>query len=203
MEKSEDIKSQILESIKAKQLLLETETQNIELVSNLIIQAYKNNKKVLIFGNGGSAADSQHFVAELVNKFKIHRKPLPALALTTDTSILTSIGNDSSFDEIFQKQIEAHCNKDDIVIAITTSDISKEKHGHSTNIYRGILAAKEKEAIVIGLLSIKGIEIGNLVDYSIKVPSIDTQRIQESHILILHIICDLVEKELFNNDKHY
>ncbi|HLC73227.1 MAG TPA: SIS domain-containing protein [Candidatus Nanoarchaeia archaeon] len=203
MEKSEDIKSQILESIKAKQLLLETETQNIELVSNLIIQAYKNNKKVLIFGNGGSAADSQHFVAELVNKFKIHRKPLPALALTTDTSILTSIGNDSSFDEIFQKQIEAHCNKDDIVIAITTSDISKEKHAHSTNIYRGILAAKEKEAIVIGLLSIKGIEIGNLVDYSIKVPSIDTQRIQESHILILHIICDLVEKELFNNDKHY
>ena len=203
MEKSEDIKSQILESIKAKQLLLETETQNIELVSNLIIQAYKNNKKVLIFGNGGSAADSQHFVAELVNKFKIHRKPLPALALTTDTSILTSIGNDSSFDEIFQKQIEAHCNKDDIVIAITTSDISKEKHGHSTNIYKGILAAKEKEAIVIGLLSIKGIEIGNLVDYSIKVPSIDTQRIQESHILILHIICDLVEKELFKDDKHY
>jgi len=203
MEKSEDIKSQILESIKAKQLLLETETQNIELVSNLIIQAYKNNKKVLIFGNGGSAADSQHFVAELVNKFKIHRKPLPALALTTDTSILTSIGNDSSFDEIFQKQIEAHCNKDDIVIAITTSDISKEKHGHSTNIYKGILAAKEKEAIVIGLLSIKGIEIGNLVDYSIKVPSIDTQRIQESHILILHIICYLVEKELFKDDKHY
>ena len=203
MEKSEDIKSQILESIKAKQLLLETETQNIELVSNLIIQAYKNNKKVLIFGNGGSAADSQHFVAELVNKFKIHRKPLPALALTTDTSILTSIGNDSSFDEIFQTQIEAHCNKDDIVIAITTSDISKEKHGHSTNIYRGILAAKEKEAIVIGLLSIKGIEIGNLVDYSIKVPSIDTQRIQESHILILHIICYLVEKELFKDDKHY
>ena len=203
MEKSEDIKSQILESIKAKQLLLETETQNIELVSNLIIQAYKNNKKVLIFGNGGSAADSQHFVAELVNKFKIHRKPLPALALTTDTSILTSIGNDSSFDEIFQKQIEAHCNKEDIVIAITTSDISKEKHGHSTNIYNGILAAKEKEAIVIGLLSIKGIEIGNLVDYSIKVPSIDTQRIQESHILILHIICYLVEKELFKDDKHY
>ena len=203
MEKSEDIKSQILESIKAKQLLLETETQNIELVSNLIIQAYKNNKKVLIFGNGGSAADSQHFVAELVNKFKIHRKPLPALALTTDTSILTSIGNDSSFDEILQKQIEAHCNKDDIVIAITTSDISKEKHGHSTNIYKGILAAKEKEAIVIGLLSIKGIEIGNLVDYSIKVPSIDTQRIQESHILILHIICYLVEKELFKDDKHY
>lgn len=199
MDRKGDIKQQILESIKAKELLIGEQIINIEKIVEVIIQAYKNNKKILIFGNGGSAADSQHFAAELVNKFKLRRKPLPALALTTDSSILTSIGNDSSFDEIFEKQIEAFCQKDDVVIAITTSDISKEKYGHSTNLYKAILAAKKKGGITVGLLSIKGKEIGNLVDYSIKVPSTDTQRIQECHIMILHIICDLVERELFEN----
>lgn len=199
MDRKGDIKQQILESIKAKELLIEEQIINIEKIIEIIIQAYRNNKKILIFGNGGSAADSQHFAAELVNKFKLKRKPLPALALTTDSSILTSVGNDSSFDAIFEKQIEAFCEKDDIVIAVTTSDISKEKNGHSTNIYRGITAANALGAVTIGLLSIKGNEIGNLVKYSIKVPSTDTQRIQECHIMILHIICDLVEKELFKN----
>ncbi len=122
---------------------------------------------------------------------------MAAIALTTDTSNLTSISNDSSFDYVFAKQVQALGKKGDVVIALTTSDISKEKGGHSANIYQGIQAAKEKGMKVIGLLSEKSVEIGKMVDLAIHVPNKDTARIQEMHITILHIICDLVERELF------
>jgi D-sedoheptulose 7-phosphate isomerase len=191
------IKQQIKESIKVKEAMLESLIDPIEKVSKIIIECYKNKGKVVLFGNGGSAADAQHIASELVNKFSFEREPLPAIALTTDTSILTSISNDSSYDNVFERQIKAFCNKGDVAIAITTSDVSFEKGGHSANIAKAIIAAKNKGVKTIGLISKKGIEISKMVDLAIIVPSYETPRIQEAHITIGHIICYLVEKELF------
>ena len=170
-------------------------------VSKVIVTSIKKGGKILICGNGGSAADAQHFAAELVNKFMMERDPLPAIALTTDTSIITSIGNDSGFDNIFGKQIEALCKKDDIVIVITTSDITDNKGGHSANIYNGIMAAKKKGAKTIGLISERGKKISSLVDLSLCVPSTSTPRIQEAQMLIYHMICEFLEAEIFGKLK--
>jgi len=166
---------------------------DIQSVSDLIIKCFSNGNKIVIFGNGGSAADSQHFAAEFIGRFLLERKSLPAISLTTDSSILTALGNDYSFNDIFSRQCESLVKKNDIVIAISTS-------GNSLNVVNGIISSKKNGANIIGILGNDGGKIKDLVDLSIIVPSNSTPRIQESHRLILHIICDLVE-QFFTNKK--
>lgn len=162
----------------------------IKKVSLAIIEAHRNRKKLILFGNGGSAADAQHIAAELVNRFELERMALPAIALTTDTSILTSIANDYDYSKVFARQAEALAEEGDVVIGISTS-------GTSLSVIKGIEVAREKGAKTIGLTGKNGGELAKIVDLVLKVPSNDTPRIQEAHITILHIICYLVEKKLF------
>jgi D-sedoheptulose 7-phosphate isomerase len=152
-----------------------------------IISCLKNNGKVILFGNGGSAADAQHMAAELIGRFKIERESVPAIALTTDTSVITSIGNDYGFNEIFSRQCESLVHKNDIIIAISTS-------GNSNNVINGIMKAKEKGSFVIGLTGSSGGKLKSEVDLLLDVPSNDTARIQEGHRLIIHSLCQLIEK---------
>ena len=163
--------------------------KEIEKTINEITECYKKHNKVLIFGNGGSAADAQHIAAELIGRFKKERKSLPAIALTTDTSVISSLANDYSFEKIFSRQCESLVTKGDIVIGISTS-------GESTNVKKGLKVAKEKGAITIGLLGKNGGSISQLTDISIIIKSDSTPRIQEGHRVVYHIICDQVEKEL-------
>lgn len=144
------------------------------------------NGKILICGNGGSAADAQHFSAEIVGRYKKERKAMPAIALTTDSSILTAVGNDYGFEQIFARQVEALAKKGDALVIISTS-------GNSKNLVMAAKKAKEKGAYVFGLLGKKGGEVKKLCDFEITVPSDNTPRIQEMHCMIIHIICELVE----------
>lgn len=155
-----------------------------------IINALKNNNKLILFGNGGSAADAQHIAAELVGRYLKDRGALPAISLTANTSTLTAIGNDYSFDDIFARQIQALGNKDDIAIGISTS-------GNSSNIIKGIKIAKEKKLLTIGMSGNNGGQLKDIADISICIPSNETPRIQEGHILIGHIVAHLVEEALF------
>ena len=186
------MKKHILESIQTKKNILNSENilKSIIAASSLIIEAYKNKNKVLIAGNGGSAADAQHIAAELVSKFYKNRPALNAIALTTNTSILTAIGNDYNNDYIFTRQIEAFGNEKDVFIAISTS-------GNSPNIINSIKQAKEQKLQIIGLTGQKKCAIDNLCDVIIKIPSEKTPIIQESHIMIGHIICGILESSLF------
>lgn len=170
--------------------------EQIEEMAVKIIEAYNNGKKVLIFGNGGSAADAQHIAGELVSKFRLVRNSLPAIALTTDTSIMTSIGNDFGFTHVFEKQVEGLANEGDIVIGISTS-------GGSKNISLAFKMARRKGAYTIALLGKDGGENRKHANMALIVPSDDTPRIQESHIMIAHIICDIVEKSLFEVQTAY
>ena len=144
--------------------------------------------KILLMGNGGSAADCQHIAAEIVGRYKRERKGLPAIALTTDTSILTSVANDYGFNYIFARQVEAHCNPGDVVIGISTS-------GSSANVVAGIETAKAAGATTIALIGGKGGKLAELCDLVLDMPSTDTPRIQEAHILVGHILCDLIEAD--------
>ncbi len=155
-------------------------------VSEKIYDAFKKGNKFLVCGNGGSAADAQHLAAEFVNRFRIERKPLPAIALTTDTSIITSIGNDYSYNEIFSKQVMALGVKGDVLLGISTS-------GRSKNVINAMKVAKEMELTTIGLSGDYAEEMGKLSDYYIHVPSKNTPRVQEAHLLIEHIICELID----------
>lgn len=188
------IKNYIQDSICTKEKILADASivNSIEKAASVIIDAYKNNHKVLTAGNGGSAGDAQHIAAELVSKFFIERPALCALALTTNTSILTSVGNDYDHKLVFARQIEAHGNSGDIFIAISTS-------GNSKNIIKAIETAKKKHLIVIGLTGSKSSGMDDLCDVLIKVPFDITPIIQESHIMIGHIICALVEKNIFKS----
>lgn len=159
----------------------------ISKVIDIVIDAYKNGNKVVIFGNGGSAADSQHFAAELIGRFKLDRKSLPAIALTTDSSIITALGNDYGFDFVFSRQCESLVNKNDVIFAISTS-------GNSKNIINGIMTSKKIGAITVGLLGGDGGNLRHLVDFPILAPSTSTPRIQEIHRIIIHIICELIEQ---------
>ncbi|MBU0633837.1 MAG: D-sedoheptulose 7-phosphate isomerase [Candidatus Omnitrophica bacterium] len=163
--------------------------QDIEKTAQLIIAAYKQGNKVLIFGNGGSAADSQHIAAELVGRFKKERPALPALALTTNTSIISALANDYSYDLIFERQIEAWGKKGDIAIGISTS-------GSAKNVIRALKKSRERGLYCVGFTGEKGKELKPLCDICVIVPSADTARIQEAHITVAHIICELVEEAL-------
>ncbi len=187
------IQNYIKKSKETKELILKNETiiSEIEKIALAIIEAYKNNKKVLIAGNGGSAGDAQHLAAELVSKFLLERPALSAIALTTNTSILTSVGNDYDHELVFARQISAHAHNGDIFIAISTS-------GESKNIIRAIEEAKKQKMIIIGLTGQNSATIDTMCDYIIKVPSSETPIIQESHIMIEHLICALIEKQLYN-----
>jgi len=154
--------------------------------------ALKRGNKVLIMGNGGSAADSQHFAAELVGRFLMERKGLPAIALTTDSSILTAVGNDYGFDEVFSRQVEALALPGDVVIGLSTS-------GNSKNVLQAIVKAKEMECVTVGLLGRDGGAIGKRVDLPLTVAVQDTPHIQEAHVTIIHLLCDMIEKEVFDS----
>ncbi len=186
-----EIKEIFKKSILIKQNILQDKLLwlNLEEVIDKIIKAIKNGNKILIMGNGGSAADAQHFAGEFINKFLMDRKPLPAISLSTDTSVLTSIGNDYSFDEIFEKQVIALAKKGDILFGITTS-------GNSKNIVKAFDAGKKIGTINVGLLGKDGGITKNYVDYPLIIKENSTPRIQEVHITLIHIICEIVEKKL-------
>jgi D-sedoheptulose 7-phosphate isomerase len=177
------------DSIRVKDRFIKNNIPLILKGADMLVTCITSGHKILIFGNGGSAADAQHIAAEFVNRFQIERPPLAALALTTDTSIITSIGNDYHFDEIFSKQINALGKKDDIAIGLSTS-------GNSKNVIQAIHAARKMEMFTIGLTGSGG-ELARCVDLAFAVESEITARIQEAHITLGHILCDLVERILF------
>ncbi len=188
------IKNQIQASIDTKQNILNDEAlmQTIADVGQACVELYQNGKKTLLAGNGGSAADAQHIAAELVGRYGFDRPSIPSIALTTDTSNLTAIGNDYGYDKVFSRQMEGMGNEGDLFIGISTS-------GNSENIINAINAAKAKGVTTVALVGRDGGEMARLADFAIIVPSNATPRIQESHILIGHMICDIIEKELFGD----
>jgi D-sedoheptulose 7-phosphate isomerase len=183
------IKDILLESIQVKEELLHTKVGQILEITELIIDCLKKNGKVLLFGNGGSASDSQHIAAELVGRFKKDRTALAAIALTTNTSVLTSLANDYGYEIVFAKQIEALGSKNDVVVGISTS-------GKARNVASGIKQAKKMGIKTVALTGGDGGELAKLADVSLIVPSLVTARIQEAHITIGHIICELIEQAL-------
>ncbi len=184
------IQQSVDDSIAIKKEFFAGNMEKIETCAHVIISAFKSGKKILLFGNGGSAADCQHIAAEFVNRLQMERRPLPAIALTTDTSVITSIGNDYSFDDIFLKQIQALGNKGDIALGISTS-------GNSPNVIKAAKEAKQNGLILIGFSGNKG-RLKELSDFAFCVDSDITVRIQEVHILLAHILCDLTERMVFN-----
>ena len=189
----DQIISIIKSSIDTKQQVLETELllQTINSCIHKIVIAYKNGNKVLFCGNGGSAADAQHLAAEFSGRFYIDRKALPAEALHCNTSYLTAVANDYSFDVIYSRLIDGIGQHGDILIGLSTS-------GNSKNIIKAFETAKEKGMVTIGFTGMSGGQLKSVSDYLINVPSADTPRIQETHILIGHIICQLVEEKIYS-----
>jgi D-sedoheptulose 7-phosphate isomerase len=177
-------------SIDVKRRFFAERADDVARAALMMIEALRAGRKILLFGNGGSAADAQHIAAEFVNRYQMERPGLAAIALTTDTSILTSIANDTAFEEIFSRQIEALGQAGDVTVAITTS-------GRSANMIRGVEAARQRGLHTIGLLGKDGGDVKDLVDVPIIVPSDSTSRIQEVHITIGHILCELVEQSLY------
>ncbi len=186
------IKKHLQDSIAVKEKILADANllSAVEKVANAIVNAYKQGKKVILFGNGGSAADAQHMAGEFVGRFYKERKPLPALALHANTSIVTAISNDYGYDAVFARQVEAHTVAGDVVVGISTS-------GNSSNVVTAIQKAKEMRAFTVGLTGAKESKLSHVADICLRVPSQDTPRIQEAHITLGHIICFLVEQTLF------
>lgn len=184
------IRNRIKESIGVKQKVMENCVEIIKEVADEVISAYKKGNKVILLGNGGSAADAQHIASELVGKFCLDRKSLQAIALTVNTSILTAVGNDYSFDKIFVRQLESIGKKGDVVIGITTS-------GNSKNVIEALKLAKNQGLITVAFTGMKGGKVKIIAKYCLCVPSNNTPRIQEVHIMIAHIICEIVERKLF------
>ncbi len=181
-----DVYEYLRESIRVKEAVIETQMDKIEELASMIIEAYKKGNKLLVFGNGGSAADAQHLAAEFVGRYKMERRGLPAIALTTDSSIITAIGNDYGYDLIFSRQVEAHCNSGDIVLGITTS-------GNSPNVLKAFEVAKKIGAKTAVWTGKDGGEAAKVADIAIIVPSNNTPRIQEAHVALIHIICEIFE----------
>ncbi len=175
------------EGLEVRQRTLATLLPMIEDSANAIIEALKAGQKLLVFGNGGSAAEAQHFVGELVGRYKAERDPLPAITLSADSSIVTCIGNDYSFDEVFARQVRALAQPGDIAVGLTTS-------GRSKNVLAAFRAAKERGALTIVLTGEAGIQGGDPVDYALQIPSQATARIQEEHLAIIHTWCDAIDE---------
>ncbi|QGQ98487.1 SIS domain-containing protein [Paenibacillus psychroresistens] len=186
------IKNHIKESYEIKKSILENDqlTNLIKEVSEKAIEVYRAGNKTILAGNGGSAADAQHIAGEFVSRFYFDRPGLASLALTTDTSILTAIGNDYGYEQLFARQVQANGVKGDMFIGISTS-------GNSKNVIKALEVCKEKGIITVGFTGASGGNMAELCDYCIKVPSNETPRIQESHILIGHILCAIVEEVIF------
>lgn len=186
---SREIIQRLEESSQVKRAIARSQAGRIESMANLIISAYRDGGKVVLMGNGGSAADAQHIAAELVGQFTLKRQALPAIALNTNTSVLTAVANDYGYGAVFSRQVEALVQAGDIVIGISTS-------GNSANIIAAIKTAKKKGAKTIGLTGGNGGKLIEVADLVLVVPSESIPRIQEAHITIGHIVCELVEKEL-------
>ena len=189
---NEYISNQVKKSIDVKQKLLDSqELMNlVQEVALKCVEVYKNGNKTLIAGNGGSAADAQHIAGEFVSRFYFDRPGLASIALTTDTSIITAIGNDYGYEKLFSRQVQANGVKGDMFIGISTS-------GNSANVIEALKECKEKGIITVGLTGEKGGKMSEMCDYCIRVPSNETPRVQEAHILIGHIICAVVEEAIF------
>lgn len=190
--KKTDLKSNLIKSIQESAQTVQNTAKlipEIEKSIDLIIKCLSKGNKIVLFGNGGSAADAQHIAAELIGRFKLERQSYPAIALTTDTSCITALSNDYSFDVVFSRQCESLVQKGDVVIGISTS-------GNSKNVFKGLQTAKKKGAVTIGLLGSRGGSISKLVDVPLVVASSSTPRIQEAHRTIYHVICEQVEKKM-------
>jgi len=192
IDKKKFIIDSLIESSKTKLKIKEQNLNDIEEAVSILTKSFRNGNKLLLCGNGGSAADSQHIATELVIRLShdLQRPAIPAIALTTDTSNLTAGGNDIGFENVFARNVEALGNKGDILLAISTS-------GNSPNVIKAVDMAHKNEMKVIGFLGGTGGKLKSIVDLPIIIPSSNTQRIQEGHITIAHIICELVEKELY------
>ncbi len=183
----------LIHSMMAKETFVKESRDRLIDLACQMVMTLRQDGKILIFGNGGSAADAQHMAAEFVNRFLINRRPLAAIALTTDTSVITSIGNDFSFDEIFSKQVQALGKTEDLALGISTS-------GSSQNVIKAIEVAKDigmRTAVLTGGLLGGASELGKLADITLNVPSPKTAHIQEVHLWIEHVLCELVEEEMF------
>lgn len=184
--------NQINDSAATKKAIVENEAliNLLVEVAQTCVEVYRQGKKILIAGNGGSAADAQHFAAELVGRYGFDRPSLPSIALTTDTSNLTAIGNDYGYEYIFSRQLEGLAQEGDLFIGISTS-------GNSQNVINAFVSAKDRGVTTVALVGRDGGKMAAMADYAIIVPSNATPRIQESHLLIEHMICDIIEKEIF------
>ncbi len=189
----DNIKKSFTESIQTKIAAAEALPESIEKAASMMIQALIRGNKILSCGNGGSAADAQHFASELINQFERQRPALPAFALTTDTSTLTSIANDYRFDQVFSRQVKALGQAGDVLFAISTS-------GNSANVINAIQAALSRDMTIVALTGKDGGELANLMgenDVEIRVPSSRTARIQEVHLLVIHNLCECIDNVLF------
>lgn len=186
------VEATIKQHIEVFEKVLSDNKSQIENCANLLFETFKAGKKILIFGNGGSAADAQHIAAEFVGRYETERVALPAIALTTDTSALTAIANDYDFERIFSRQVEALAADGDCMIAISTS-------GNSPNVISAVMKAREKGCRVIGMTGIKGKKLASLCDEALLIPSERTARIQEAHITIAHIWCEMIDKKISEN----
>jgi D-sedoheptulose 7-phosphate isomerase len=178
------------ESAEVKRAFFDSHSGDVARAAEVMIDSIRSGGKVMIFGNGGSAADAQHIAAELVNRLNHDRPPIAAIALTTDTSVLTSVGNDSTFDELFERQLRALGRAGDVAVAISTS-------GNSPNVLRAVSAARELGVKTVGLAGRSGGRLAASVDVALVVESESTQRVQETHITIGHILCEMIEEGLF------
>tara|TARA_R110002111_G_scaffold156629_1_gene223319 strand:+ start:292 stop:879 length:588 start_codon:yes stop_codon:yes gene_type:complete len=187
------IRETITASIATKQLLLNSENllSQIETFADTLVDCFKRDGKVFFCGNGGSAADAQHISAELTGRFYLDRKPLYSEAFHVNSSYMTAVANDYGYDKVYSRMAEACCRKGDVLVGISTS-------GNSNNIIEALKVAKKQGATIIGMTGETGGKMADLVDVLINVPSTDTPRIQESHILVGHIVCDITEKTLFD-----
>lgn len=184
--------AELEESIQVKKRVIDGQVHILTEILQVLLQALQADNKIILFGNGGSAADSQHIAAELVSKFRRDRRALPAIALTTDTSILTSIANDYSFANVFARQIEAIGQKGDVAIGISTS-------GNSPNVLDGMVMAKEQGLVTIGFTGADGGKLKDSADICFQAPSQSTARIQEAHITAAHALCELIEQEFYHD----
>lgn len=178
------------ESIEAKRRCMERNQESLIRAATMIVDAFNNENKLMLFGNGGSAADAQHIAAEFVNRFMIERPPLPAMALTTDTSILTSVGNDYTFDDVFSKQIKALGMEGDVAWGMSTS-------GDSVNVVEALIVARERGLRTIGMTGANTGKMAEVAQVLLRVDAENAARIQECHITMAHIICELVDYQLF------